>query len=261
MNNETTQIKQMKRYVMAAVILAIISLISLIVTNTVKERWAKTRNRVACIPSDIEQTYPMVYHQTSSNPVQNDSMMKSFVYNYVKITQDEQIVNYHAKTDSGQRYVEANLRDNLKLAIEMSLDNERALNIVKYTKSNEVYNRLIKGNWGWVFLIDDILLFNGPQPKAIAKVDQPVAHGCTVAVVRGQFQVTYDTVKKELPPELWGYKEIQLLVCQGIPTMDTQNNFVNKYGLFVTWSNVEDIDANRKDIYQNRNYDHYLKQE
>ena len=260
MNNETTEIRQMKRFMVAATIIAIFAFACSIVKNVVNERWAKSRDTVACVPADTDQAFPMVYHQTALNPVQNDAMMKSFVYEYVKLTQDEQIVDYHATTDTGKRYVEANLRDNLKKAIEMSLDNERALNIDKYAKSSEVYNRLIKGNWGWIFLVDDILLFNGPQAASGAP-HSDAGFGYTYAVIRGQFQVTYDTVKKELPPELWGYKEIHLLISQGVPTMDTKNNYVNKYGLYVVWSNTYDIDANRKDIYQMRNSDHYLKQE
>lgn len=250
----------LKVYIKLAIILGAVALLVALINNVVKANWAKSRDKVACVPADIHQSFPMVYRQTALNPVQNDAMMKTFVQEYVEITQNETIIDYHAQTISGKRYDDAFVKNNLYKAIEMSLGNERALNMNRLANSTDTYTRLKKGQAGWIFLIDDILLFNGPQAHAGMMVN-PSGFGYTVAVIRGSFQINYDQVKHGGSPKLWGYKEIHLLISQGVPTMDTQNNSINRYGLFVVWSNVQDIDISRKEEYDKRNADFYLKQD
>lgn len=260
MRNETKQMKTLKSYIKMCIILAVVALLFALVKNVVNEQWAKSRDKVACVPSDIYATFPMVYRQTALNPVQNDAMMKTFVQEYIEITQNESIIDYHAQAISGKRYDDSYIKKALQNAMEMSIGNEKALNMVRLVNSTEVYNRLKKEEAGWIFLIDDILLFNGPQAHG-GSMYNPAGFGYTLAVIRGSFQITYDQIKKPSSPKLWGYKEIHLLITQGVPTMDTQNNQINKYGLFVVWSNVQDIDANRKEAYDMKDYNYYLKQD
>lgn len=263
MVQETKEMRTLKSYIKMTIILGAIALVCSIIKNVVNERWAKSRDQVACVPADIYQSFPMVYHQTALNPVQNDAMMKTFVQEYINLTQNETIVDYHAQSISGKRYDDNFIKKSLTSAIEMSLGNERALNMVRLSNSTDVYNRLKKGQAGWVFLIDDLLLFNGPQAHngQVPVGPNSAGFGYTLAVIRGSFQINYDQIKNPASPKLWGYKEIHLIISQGVITMDTKNNPVNKYGLFVTWSNIQDIDANRKEEYDARNADFYLKQD
>lgn len=260
MVEQTKEMRDLKFWIKFSIILGAISLLISLINNVVKETWAKNRDKVACIPADIHQSFPMVYRQTALNPVQNDAMMKTFVQDYVEITQNESIIDYHAQTISGKRYDDAFIKKGLYRAMEMSLGNERSLNMIRLANSTDVYTRLKKGQAGWVFLIDDILLFNGPQAHGGMMVN-PAGFGYTLAVVRGSFQINYDQVKNGGSPKLWGYKEIHLLISQGVPTMDTKNNLINKYGLFIVWSNIQDIDISRKEEYDKRNFDFYLKQD
>jgi len=256
---ETRQIKDLRRYVRLSMLLAAFGFLLSIAKNVVNEKWAKGRDTVACVPADVQSAFPMVYRQTALNPVQNDAMMKTFVQEYIEMTQNESIIDYHAQTVSGNRYNDFYLKENLKKAIELSLGNEKALNQVKLVNSTDTYIRLKKEEAGWIFLIDDILLFNGPQSNGGSESKESIAKGYTYAVVRGQFQITYDQVKNPASPKLWGYKEIHLLIKQGLPTYDTQNNPINKYGLFVEWSASYDLEPNVKEEYDRRSFDYYLR--
>lgn len=241
-------LKKMQAFVTLALVIAAISLLASIVKNMVIEQWAKSRDEVACVPADTEQAFPFVYAQTAFNSTQNDAVLKSFVEQYIHYTQDEQIVNYHAISKDG-RYDNIRLSESKLKAIEMSVDEsaERALNMKKYADSNDTLQSLKKCNCGWIFLIDDIIL------------TQSVNVGITVAVVRGEFQVTYDRVKTELPSELWGYREIVLELHQGIPTKDAKDNNLNKYGIFVNWSFTRILSSTEKIKLSERNYDYYMK--
>lgn len=259
MIQETKQIKNLRVYVRMSMALAAVGFLFSIVKNVVNENWAKGRDTVACVPADVHAAFPMVYRQTALNPVQNDATVKTFVQEYIEYTQNESIIDYHEQTVTGKRYNDFFLKENLKKAIDMSVGNEKALNMVRLTNSADTYVRLKKEEAGWIFLIDDILLFNGTQSNGGQNIENVDGKGYTYAVVRGQFQINYDTVKKPAPPKLWGYKEIHLLLKQGVPTYDTQNNPVNKYGLFVEWSAEYDLDPNTKDEYDKRPFDYYLK--
>lgn len=242
-------LKRAQGIMMVAIILGIIALSMSVVKNFVTERWLSQKNTVACIPADVENSHPIVYHQTASNPVQSDAYIKSFVAEYIRLTQNEQVVDYHRLTNN-QRYDKAQLSQAKWQAIEMSVGAERALNMSKYDQSNEVFKMLDQGNLGWVFLVDDILLFNGPNT------------GTTLAVVRGEFQVTYDKVKVDLPPRLWGYREIHLLIQQGVPLEDSKGeNYINQFGLFVSWSNINILTPEQKEKMSDRNANYYLMKE
>lgn len=241
--------KKMQSFIILALVISSLALLSSIVKNMVTERWAKSRDVVACIPAEIQQSYPMVYAQSDFHPIQSDALIKSFVEEYIHNTQDNQFVNYHSISKDG-RYDNVKLNNSLLKAIEMSAESstERALNMKKYADSYDVLQSLKKCNCGWQFLIDDILLFPN------------VNSGETLAVVRGEFQVTYDQVKTELPNELWGYREITLNLMQGVPTKDSKENYLNKYGIFVTWSFTRILSSSDRDMLSFRNFDYYMKE-
>lgn len=246
-------IKKAQGIMMIAILLGVVALVMSVVKNFVTEKYLSEKNMVACIPTDIENSFPMVYHQTAINPVQSDAQLKSFVAEYIKLTQNESVVDYH-KISSHQRYDKALLSQNKWRAIEMSAGAEKALNMDRYAKSNEIFKVLDQGNIGWVFLIDDILLFDAKET------------GTTLAVVRGEFQVTYDKIKADLPPRLWGYREIHLLINQGVPleteeTLQKSSEYINQYGLFVTWSNVNILTPQQKEKLSLRNANYYMMQE
>jgi len=242
-------IKKIESFIMLALIFSVIALLSSIVKNIVTEKWAKTRNEVACIPADSPSAFPMVYHQTAANRDVSDAIMKSFVEEYVHLTQDEQIVDYHKATHDG-RYNDARLSEARFKALEMSAPGsvEMAKNKLKFAKSSEVFNALKKSNAGWVFLIDDILIF------------PLTGSGEVLAVVRGQFQVTYDRVKSELPDNLWGYRELRYYININQPTEDTKGKILNKYGLFVSLSEEEILSSTQREQRTQRNSDYYMKE-
>lgn len=245
---ETKYLKKTNALLTFAIILGVLALGASVFKNIITENWAKSRNTVACIPAESEYAFPIVYHQTSAHPIPNDALVKSFVEEYIHLTLDEQIVDYH-KVTNNQRYNDARLSQSRWQAIEMSCCAEKALNLQRYTESNEVFYTLKQGNMGWVFLIDDILIMPGQK------------NGATLAVVRGEFQVTFDKVKVDLPPRLWGYREITLLINEGVPVEDTKGNFVNKYGMFVAWSSMQTLSPEQKESRANRNHEYYLKEE
>lgn len=245
---ETERFKQMNRYLVLAMIMGGLALVSSFVKNIFTEKWAKNRNKVACIPADINSPLPLVYHQTSSHPVYNDSEIKAFVEEYIHATLDEQIVDYHKATNN-KRYDNARLSRKKWKAIEMSCCAEKASNFKRYAESNEVFYTLQQGNMGWIFLIDDIMIIPGQRSGAV------------VAVVRGEFQVTYDRVKADLPPRLWGYREITLIINEGLPIEDTKDNIINKFGYYVAFSSMQTLTPKQKANRTQRNYDYYLRKE
>jgi hypothetical protein len=246
--DNTKDIKKMQSYIYLAIVLSIVGLGSSIVKNIVNERWAKSKTQVACIPADTTNAFPFVYAQTAANPIQSDALMKSFVEDYIHATQNEQIVNYHKLTNDG-RYQDAMLSNARLKAIEMSLPGsiEEASNKLKYALSYDVFQNLKKGQAGWIFNIDDMLVF--PLPRT----------GSTLVVIRGEFQMTFDRAKVSMPDELWGYREIWLYVNQGVPTQDSKGNFLNKYGLFVSRSVVNILTGEQKDKLSERNSEYYMK--
>jgi len=231
-----------KRMLLYCAVLGAISLVSMIASSLVIKKWAQERNIVACVPADVEHAFPQVYRQTAFNPTTNEALVKSFVYEYVSLTQNEQIIDYHRLTNNS-RYKYNLLKKSLEQAINMSLGPAEKINMRRLEESPNVYERLKKGNYGWVFLVDDILLKFLPET------------GLYMAVIRGHHQVTYDRAKNpDIPHDLWGYKEIHLLIQKG----ESRGDSVNKYGLYVSQEWVYDIDAKTKRKYDSKVQDHYL---
>lgn len=227
-----------------------IGLASSIIKNVVTERWAKSRNQVACVPADVEHSFPYAYAQTAAHPVPNDALLKTFVEEYVHLTQNEQIINYH-KISSDGRYQNDFLSTSRQKAIEMALPDspEFALNKLKFAQSYDVFQTLRKAQAGWVFNIDDILIFPGPNT------------GIAIAVIRGEFQVVYDraVVPGTIQDELWGYREIILELYQRPPLKDLKGDNLNKYGIFVGRSEMYTLSSDQRQQRLKRGYEYYMK--
>lgn len=242
-------LKKAQGVMMIAIALGVLALLMSVVKNLATERWLSQKNTVACVPADVENAYPIVYHQTAAHELQNDAYLKSFIAEYVHLTLDENAVDYHKLTNN-QRYDKARLSESKWKAIEMSVGAEKALNMERYADSDQVYKIIDEGKMGWVFLVDDILVFPGQNT------------GTTLVVVRGEFQVTFDKVKADLPPRLWGYREIQFLVQQGVPIENkNMDDYINQYGLYVSWSNTNILTPEQKDKMEERNANYYLMEE
>lgn len=245
MENDIKFIKRAQSALMIAIFFMVTAIILSFLKAFVMERWALKRDNVACVPADVEFGHPMVYHQSAANSVNQDAFIKTFVAQYVHLTQDEQIIDYHTVRPE-DRYKDAQLSSSKWSAIQMSLGKEKEYNVRAYAKSSDNFYILKKNNMGWNFLIDDILLFGAPHT------------GSVLAVVRGQFQVTYDNSKTEVPPHLWGYREIYLLLGQGEPSIGKNGDFINKYGWYVTWSSMQKISQDKKNKLSLLNQDYYL---
>lgn len=248
MESDIDFLKRVQSALVIAVIFMIIAIGLSFVKNIVIERWALKRDNVACIPSDVDFSHPIVYHQSAANPVNQDALIKTFVAQYVHLTQDEQIIDYHTVRPE-ERYKDAQLSSSKWTAIQMSTGKEKEFNVKAYAKSTENFYLLKKNNMGWNFLIDDILLFGAPHT------------GSVLALVRGQFQVTYDNVKTDLPPHLWGYREVYLLLNQGEPSRDSKGQYINQYGWYVSWSAMQQVSQAKKQKLSELNHDYYLMDE
>jgi hypothetical protein len=249
MNSDTTYLKSAKVMMTVSIVFTILAFGLAMVKDLVTDRWALRKQNIACIPAEIDHTFPLVYHQTAMNVTEQDALLKSFVYDYIHLTQDDQIIDYHSVSNS-ERLKDAQLSRSRWAAIQMSLKEERALNMLRYDESSERYNILKKGNMGYIFLIDDIIIHGIPQT------------GSVLAVVRGEVQLTYDNTKTDQRNRPFGYKEIKLIIDQGIPQVNpADNSYENKYGWYVTWSASEDLTADKKEEYSKRDSDYYLLNE
>lgn len=243
-----TDLRRAKGIMTVAIALGVVSLFMSMFKNVITERWLKQKTNVACVPADVENSHPFIYRQSAYNSVQNDAYVKSFIEEYIRLTQNEQTVDYH-RLSQNDRYDKARLSEAKWKAIEMSSGIERAANMKRYGDSSEIFKQLDTSNMGWVFLVDDLLLFQ-------------ISNGNMLAIVRGEFQVTYDRVKRELPAKLWGYREIQLIIEQSVPVDGEEDDeYVNKYGLYVVESNVRVLSQEQKNKLSKRTKDYYLLEE
>lgn len=249
MNSDSNYLKSAKTMMMISIVFTILAFGLSTIKDLVTERWALKKQNIACIPAGIDHSFPMVYRQTAMNTTEQDALLKSFVYNYVHLTQDDQIIDYHAISNS-ERLKNSMLSRSRWAAVQMSQGMEKGLNMQKYSESSDKYATLKKGNMGFLFLIDDIIIHGIPQSGSI------------LAVVRGEVQLTYDNTKTEQRNRSWGYKEIYLVINQGIPqTNPKDDSFENKYGWYVTWSSTQDITTDRKEKLSDRDSSYYLLNE
>ena len=248
-NNEMSAIKRAQFLAIAAIAAGAVALSLSAVKSWAQNRWVAKRENVACIPADVDFSHPMVYRQSFTHPVNTDARIKTFVEQYVHLTQDESIVNYHSVT-TAQRYDKAKLSKSKWQAIEMSTGLEK-MNLMKlYGDSHELFRLIADSGIGWKFLIDDIVVYGNPDVGSI------------LVTVRGQYQVTYDQAKRpDVPHKLFGYKELRFIVVQGSPTKDAQGNFLNKTGFFVVWSQEDDASPEAKESLTKQPSDIYLRNE
>lgn len=247
-----------------------------ILKNTINEKWARERDNVACIPADTEITYPGVYLQSAAHPVNVEARVQSFIEEYVHLTRDDQIVDYH-KLATDKRYDKARLSDTKWKSIFMSKEIERDLNMLRYIESYDRYQELNRDRKSIIFLIDEILTFPVPLTNS------------TVVIVRGQYEGIYDqgdNKGKTLPPDFLGYREIRYIVQQSFPRVkidretekkeiiaelnkkrgkDQKVNiknigFENKFGLYVVWSEEKVLNAGEKLKLEERSRDHLVQQ-
>ena len=248
-NNEMTQIKRAQFLVISALAAGAVALSLSAIKSYVQNRWVTQRENVACVPSNVDFSHPMVYRQSFVHPVNADARIKTFVEQYVHLTQDESIVNYHSITTAA-RYDRTKLSKSKWQAIEMSTGLEK-MNLMKaYGDSSDMYRLMADSGVGWKFLIDDIVIYGIPKSGPI------------LAIARGQYQVTYDQAKRpDVPHKLFGYKEIRMTIVQGAPTKDAEGNFLNKTGLFVNFVSEDDASPERKESLTKQPSDIYLKSE
>lgn len=247
-NSELTQIKRAQFLAIAAISVGAIALSLSAIKGWAQNRWVAKRENVACVPADVEFNHPMVYRQSFSHPVHFDAQIKTFLEQYVHLTMDESIVNYHAIT-TNERYDKTKLSKSKWQAIELSAGIEK-MNLMKaYGDSHELFKLISESGVGWKFLIDDIEVFGSPKTPILG-------------VVRGQYQVTYDQAKRpDIPHKLFGYKELRFLIIQGAPTKDAEGNSLNKSGFYVTWAQEDDVSPENKETLSNKPSDFYLEKE
>lgn len=246
--NELAIIRRTQFLAILAVAAGIVAVSLMTVKSFVLNRWADNRENVACVPADVEYTHPYVYRQSFINVVDNDARLKTFVEQFVHLTQDETNINYQSLT-TADRYDSAKLSKSKWRAIEMASGLAKADLMRSYGDSHELYKLIEETGVTWKFLIDDIIISSVPTGGPI------------LAVVHGKYQVTYDKAKIDLPHKLWGYKEIRLILAQGSPTKDAKGNYLNKTGIFVNWFQVEDISPDVYEKITTSPADSYLKQD
>ena len=200
------------------------------------KHWVNKKKTLVCIPNKLEYTYPLVYQQSQINPPNDDAMLKQFIAKYIRLSMNEEVVDYF-RVSNDRRYDKARLSKAKWEAIQMTEGIERQLALTRYSKSNEMFNMLEASNTGWTFLIDAILVKAAPGARG------------WVAIVYGEYQMTRDKVKTELPHQFYGYKEIILFISQQAPTIDKENGKVlNKPGLYVNMSEIRTLSAESREM-------------
>lgn len=212
-------------------ILIIVGIFFLLIAE---QSWFKRRSEAVLIP-EFKYTYPMISYMASNTKELQNAKLATFVEQYIKKVYDERAVNYHKPTNqarSAQNYLKTSLME----AAEMSRVRAKKENLEKFSNSNETYKRLIQCNCGWIFNI-----------SAIESVQTTPYHDTIIVSVLGDYQVTYDQAKSEMPHKFWGFKRLWLTIVQDIPSRDKKGNYINEYGLYVIDQFMEDLSYSEKD--------------
>nr|BFD64822.1 hypothetical protein BdHM001_35030 [Bdellovibrio sp. HM001] len=236
------QYKLFKWSMLAAIAVAFLMFSREMVVNA----WLAKKNNVSCVPATVTYGLPFAYYQSAAHPVQNDAEIKAFIEKYVRLTKNQSAVDYHQPTRKA-RYSSVGLSKNLWEAIELSEGVEKKWNEKQYYLSSDTFRFLKEKNVGWIFNIDTILV------EGIADA------GAARVTVRGEYQITYDHAKVEVPHTLYGYKEIIYMVIIGSPTTDDDGNFYNRTGYFVIDSFERDLSPIERKILNNQNASFYLE--
>jgi hypothetical protein len=248
MKEQTKEVKQLSARVYILGIIVIIALVQSVIKNYINERWAKNRDTVACVP-ETETHYPGVYIESAAHPINHDAKLKLFIEQYVHLTRDESIVDFH-KLDKSGRYDKARLSDSKWTAIYMSKGPEKIINQMNFSKSTDRMFFLEREKLGLVFLIDEILLM--PVPMSLN----------TAVIVRGQYESIYDSAEaknKSLPPEFLGYKEIRYIVETSFPESNVKNDWENKDGFYVIWSSERDVPLGEATLLQRKSREKLIR--
>jgi hypothetical protein len=218
-----------KERVTRAIWLASLALISLLVAIAslsylfvVMKVWSLNKDTVVCVPLEQEYNLPFVYRQSSLHPVRSDAIIKKFAQEYIGLTRDESIVNYYAVSNNA-RYSDAMLSSNKYRAMFLSIDMELKKNTDQFYKSSETVQILKANKSGWTFHIDDIIV------RTSGFGDEYYID------IHGEYEITMDNAKTDLPHTLYGKKKISLFVVTSAPSED-KGEYINKYGLYVAWS-------------------------
>lgn len=228
-SDEIVQARKSQLLITATVVIAIIAASTGIIREFVINDWLTRKENVACVPSTIEASLPFVYYQSAFHPVNQESKIKTFIEQYVHLTKDESMVDYHKLTNKDRYYDSAQFSKKYWTAMDQSLETEKKINMQRFTDSSETYRFLKENKVGWIFNIDTILV-NGLTDA-----------GAAVVTVRGEYQVSYDQAQVEVPHRLYGYKEVTYIVLLSTPSQTPDGQLLNKNGYYVIDSYERDI--------------------
>lgn len=214
MDNESNIYKKL-------VIIGGISLLATFLLTVSNHRWKEKKRVAVGIPTKSEFTYPLIpYLAVWDHP--DAPKLYSFIENYVHWTVEETLDQYEKQSSSDKNRI-AYLKNKLQLAIYSSDGPEKARNTEKYIASSATYSRLLQCDCGVNFNID-----------AIESIQSTPRSGVIYVTVLGEFQVSYNGIVMERPDKrMAGYKRLHYIIIQGLPEKDTQNQFTNKYGMYV----------------------------
>lgn len=254
MKTETNEIRKLSSMVKVLIVCMIIALTQSVIKNFINEKWARERDTIACLPNDTETAYTGVYLTSAAHPVNTEAKIQSFVEQYVYLTRNESIIDFHKVINdpTGRRYDKAVLSANKWKAIFMSEGAEKSLNEKKYIESTDVFNFLDKKKMGIVFLIDEIIVNPVPLSQNSA------------VIVRGQYEGIYDQAEKdqELPAEFLGYREIRYIIQMDFARLSSKDNesFENKFGYYVIWSDERVLSSGEKTALESRSKEQFLRE-
>jgi hypothetical protein len=214
MNNNTDLYKRL-------VVLGSLTLLITFFLMISNHRWKEKKRVAVGFPTKSEFVYPLIpYLAVWDHP--DAPKLYSFVENYIHWTVEETLDQYEKQTSSDKSKLDY-LKNKLQFAIYASDGPERARIKDKYTDSASEYARLTQCDCGLNFNID-----------AIESVQSTPRSGVIYVTVLGEFQTSYNgIIRKKADSRMAGYKRLHYMIIQGIPMRDTEDQFVNKYGMYV----------------------------
>jgi hypothetical protein len=197
---------------------ALICALSFILRSFASKMWLDKKDSVACVPTEIDNSLPMVYYQSSYHPVQEDTKLKQFILEYTRLTKNESYINQH--NIKGTRYDDLMLSKNLLAAIELSFGAEKAVNERRFKDSAEQLKFLKENKMGFEFLVKGLVIQSIPG-SGTARIE-----------VRGRHQAIFDNAQKDTPIRFLGEKQIVYIVTMGEEVIK-EGATKNKYGFYV----------------------------
>lgn len=232
MFNEEEHIQMQKRQKSYIKLIGFI-LLSVVILLVAMGIWVNNREEAVCVPTG-DNAFPLIPFMPAIDRPQDDAKLYTFIEKFVKNVYDERVTDYHRPTNLG-RYKNAFLKTPLREAINMTEGVAREDIQRKFADSDETIRRLRGCDCGWIFNI-----------HAIESISRINPSGSVYVTVLGEFQITYDSVRVQLPHELWGFKRIHLMINQGAPRTNEHNEVTNAYGLYVTYQEMEEIPITEK---------------